>query len=825
MAGQRASEQAKDDADLDEDETLDMRRKLKAHIQVLQLKRKALSVGERRAADAAVLTLHRAARQTASRVRPDAFPLRDVEFKADEDTQKACEVEDQSDPNAANAILDCIFRETAPGPCADTVAQVPDEPGRDDHAVADLPGTRKLVEGMASASPMDRLPPINEGDPYSLPFREGARFHWKSGTKQWGATLDPRRMAKEDAQDLRRLLYKELRLGSIRVASSSAAASLLTPVFVVRSESGKLRLVHDLRPLNARLRATKVRYESVRDAVAMRERFAMKLDLAAAFKHVAVDGEAERAMAFRIGDAVVRWTRLPFGMTHSPEAFQAALAPVVERLRKEGIRMVVYVDDLLVAARDAAKLDEAAQRVISALRQAGWRVAPDKVQPWAHDRIVFLGVLVDLQEEKPRMRVAPSKAEKLAAMARRELGRERSTLSALQKVAGLLAFFLMAVPTVGLAWRSILGATTEAQGLPGRHVWVRGGLRAELEFWAKWAPSLPFWPSPPPCAPNSPGDIGLATDASADGAGAVWWTAGGQVPDLAAWTSGSDPDIPGFRCRAFKLPDEVKDEASATRELFALEKAITDRFGPVPTPPDSAGAGAGSSDPVPTQWIGPPTSSPARPARVIRWFSDSTAAVAALSNWRSGSPAVTRALRSVLALCYHHALTVAPQWVSRQLGWIPAADYLSRVIGRRAQAEWSLPPREFARVCGELRVQPTLDAYASRANAKCADFRSRFPEPGSSGDACSAPWPKASYAYPPWSQLGRGLDYWRDTAQKDDVLLLLAPLEALDALPPQGTVIVRSANLDPGVRLVDTNGRAAHAPPPPMRFVLLRRVG
>lgn len=794
-----------------------MRTRLKKHIEVLRLKRLALSDRERAAADAAILTLDRAARQQRAVREHDRFPLRDVQVRLPDEHAELC-LNDQSIPDNANRILSMIFGRHAPDDNVIPVTRVPEQPGPDDVAVAPLPGTRTLIEDLAKENPYARLEPPTGVRPYSLSYAAGKAPWWRSGTKQWGRTLNVARLDADDARELRALLFKEMCIGAIRVAPSSAGVRLITPVFVVRSAGGKLRLVHDLRPLNAMLRAATVRYEGVRDAIALRERVATRLDLACAFKHVPMDADASAMMAFRLDDAVFVWNRLPFGASWSPTTFQLALQPVLEALRKEGVRFIAYVDDIYVAAGDAAELDTAVQKVITRLRSTGWRVAPDKVFPWAHSTLTFLGLSIDV--EARRVRVPDGKAKKLERLAEAALAKTRMTLAELQKVTGLLSFFLQAVPTVGLAWRGMLGAQVEAGGLPGRHVWVRGALRDELFFWRENAASLPTWPSADLTGePNRPADLALATDASSDGLGGIWWTNGELVPDIASWTAGKN--IPGFTCRVFPLSPDEASESSATRELLALAAAIRDRFGPIPSPT--------SAQPIATfvpraaRHL-PPTTPP--PPTRIRWYSDSTAATAALSKWRSGSPTVTATLRLILALCNHHNIVIFPSWVSRDLGWLPAADYLSRVIGRRRQAEWSIPQGTFDRVCAEARVAPTLDAFASSTNAKCAAFRSRYPEKGSSGDAYSATWHRRTWAFPPFSQIPRALEHFSKQGHAGDLLLLAAPpseIPPASHLALANITLRRVLRLPAGTRLVDAQGQAAPPIDMDIRVFLLSR--
>ena len=77
---------------------------------------------------------------------------------------------------------------------------------------------------------------------------------------------------------------------------------------------------------------------------------------------------------------------LPFGWSYSPAIFQTALAdalaPTLDAVRRLGVAVVVYVDDVAVAADDPCLCVRAATMLMEAVRAAGWRVVRPRVDPW-----------------------------------------------------------------------------------------------------------------------------------------------------------------------------------------------------------------------------------------------------------------------------------------------------------------------------------------------------------------------------------------------------------------------------------------------------------
>ena len=711
--------------------------------------------------------------------------------------RRATDLRDASATDVQETLDGLLGIETRGSPQA--IAQVPLETEEDSVAGPPLPRTRAMAEALphtmrAGTKETVHLPWCKEGPPTHATRRD-------TTPRQWGPTLKTSTLSSDERTTLRKLLEKELRCGALSVEDPSEI-KVLTPVHVVRSgASSKPRLIHDLRPVNAWLRQPgRTNFERVRDALAIDVKWATKIDIMNAFKHVRVAETDRKWLAFAIDDVVFRWNTLPFGLSWSPLLFQEALRPAVDKLRAEGVKIVVYMDDLFVGADNPNELDEHTCRTLEILKNEGWTVAKDKVFPWAHPKLRFLGLLVDLEER--RLKVPKSKAKKLEDLCATALANpsNRIPLASLQKIVGLLAFFLAAANFVALAWRGLLGAMAEAEALPGRHVWIRGRLKQELEFWQTKATDLTE-------ATGVNIDVNrsavIVSDGSESGAGALVWDSRTEAPNLQKWAAGLFLLCDNPSLRSFALPTEALSHSSTDRELRALELTLRHLISENPT-----------------RWR----------SRTYFWYSDSTCAVAAISKWRSHSDQLTESLGRIWGICIDNSISIIPHWCSREFQWLPAADFLSRVVGRRAQAEWSVSDTTFDWIIDRLREpRPAIDAFASRANTKLPKFFSRFPEEGSLGPALAERWlPSAGtyWAFPPFSQVGETIGHWRRSPGTKMILLAPEDHPAVVAAWRNGDVL-RSAPFPAGHRLIDPNsGREApHGPTRRLRAFLIGHSG
>jgi hypothetical protein len=193
----------------------------------------------------------------------------------------------------------------------------------------------------------------------------------------------------------------------------------------------------------------------------------------------------------------------------------------------------------------------------------------------------------------------------------------------------------------------------------------------------------------------------------------------------------------------------------------------------------------------------------------VYWFSDSMSAVAAATKWRAKAPGLARELRDLLEDARRYGCRIVPRWVSRDLGWQPLADALSKLRWRRDSAEWSTPTEVFRQLCATAGWQPSIDLFASRGNNLTAMYCSEFPEQGAWTSAFARSWDGVrAWAFPPFSAAAAMLRHLCRASQAR--ILTLVPLGT--RVPPRLRVISRTAA--PVLRLVDAEGRPAPGPCP-----------
>lgn len=528
---------------------------------------------------------------------------------------------------------------------------------------------------------------------------------------------------------LARKTAEEVRTKAVEFADWDHVTVIL-PVFVVENEDGKQRIIYDGRALNAYLKkaAGSVSYESVRDALIHTATVGTKMDVASAFRHVLVTPEQQKLLGFVVEGRLMRYRTLPFGVSWSPALFVACLRPVVERLRRAGVRLVWYVDDFLIVAESVAELDAALARVLRELASHGWYASPDKTYCHAYSVIPFLGLrIVFADTGVTEMRVMDAMRRKIIRDIDAMLVSGTAALHVLQKVTGRISFLQIVIPEVGFARTGLDRAVAFATRTANRQAPTTGLFRQQLiAIRDLFAVAVLERRVTATDDLESPGrGVHVFSDASETGWGVLRIDPSGpfQVPPELR-----GPDVPPGDVKGWSAADEFthaeREQSSAAREILAMVYGII------------------ALDLRDT---------------AVMWHSDATAAVGAVRRWASPSPGVAAALRLLWQQVADRHLSISIQHVHRELSLMPAADWLSRVGWREAQAEWSFAEHDVATVTSAFRVTCDGDLFASRRNHRFPRFCSRFLEEGSRGDAFYQPWegPGCWWAFPPFSQRSR----------------------------------------------------------------------
>ncbi|XP_049451181.1 uncharacterized protein LOC125900323 [Epinephelus fuscoguttatus] len=177
-----------------------------------------------------------------------------------------------------------------------------------------------------------------------------------------------------------------------------STSSWNTPILPVEKQStGKYRMAHDLRRINAVVSTPTVPvpnpYTALTALLPSHQWFSC-IDLANAFFCLPLASHLRDIFSFTYGSTHLRYSRLPQGFILSPGIFNQVLKSQLMGLSlPDGVAIVQYVDDILIAAPDPASCLEATRSLLLRLSDCGFKVSRTKLQ-CCRQQVSFLGRVI-----------------------------------------------------------------------------------------------------------------------------------------------------------------------------------------------------------------------------------------------------------------------------------------------------------------------------------------------------------------------------------------------------------------------------------------------
>ena len=153
----------------------------------------------------------------------------------------------------------------------------------------------------------------------------------------------------------------------------------------------------NLRPLNQFLPYEHFKMEGihmVRDLLRKGD-FMVKIDLKDAYFTVPLCQEDQKFIRFMWEGTLYEFACLPFDLSSTSRVFTKIMKPVVALLRQLGIRMIIYLDDLLIMAQSQDLLNCHVSTVRNLLENLGFIINYLKSVLIPATQMEFLGILID----------------------------------------------------------------------------------------------------------------------------------------------------------------------------------------------------------------------------------------------------------------------------------------------------------------------------------------------------------------------------------------------------------------------------------------------
>lgn len=253
-----------------------------------------------------------------------------------------------------------------------------------------------------------------------------------------GGPLPSFRLDRECAEhwgEMEKVVQDYLERGVIKEVHPAGQSTY--PFFLIQ-QGEKLRPILDLRPLNKFIRYHHFKMEGIQVARTMiREQdWFCKIDLKDAYHSVSLSPRAKQHLGFKSKGRVYQFQVLPFGLTSAPRMFTKLMTAAVKPLREEGIRLVFYLDDILIMGRTEEETRSSMGRTVDVLKSLGFTINEKKSITTPTQEMTFLGMALDSRSMK--ISVPKEKIRKLKSELKKALAAKKLKMRKLAALAGLL---------------------------------------------------------------------------------------------------------------------------------------------------------------------------------------------------------------------------------------------------------------------------------------------------------------------------------------------------------------------------------------------------
>ncbi|KAK5881766.1 hypothetical protein CesoFtcFv8_022528 [Champsocephalus esox] len=155
------------------------------------------------------------------------------------------------------------------------------------------------------------------------------------------------------------------------------------------------------------------------------------IDLKDAYFHITIIPKHRKFLRFSFQGISYQYNRLSFGYSLAPRTFSKCVETALEPLRRGGMRVLFYLDDLLLLARSREEAALQTVQLVSHLSSLGFIINWEKSCPLPSQIIMYLGM--EFNSARMRARLSQRRVENLTALLRRVTpGRVVTALSVMQ---------------------------------------------------------------------------------------------------------------------------------------------------------------------------------------------------------------------------------------------------------------------------------------------------------------------------------------------------------------------------------------------------------
>lgn len=293
------------------------------------------------------------------------------------------------------------------------------------------------------------------GDPWVLDAIVGYQIPFKAEPSQ--VPRPPEGMFSKEQAALLREEVKSLLQKSAISPQRESIGGFYSTLFLVPKMGEQMRPVINLKCVNQWVEAPHFKMEGIatlQDLLRVGD-WMVKVDLKDAYFTIPLHPHHQQFLRFTVDRHCYQFTCLPFGLSCAPWIFTKVMKPLMTLLRGWGIRIIIYIDDmlLLVESRDTAM--QHLEVLLFLLETLRFVVKKEKSYLHPAQELEFLGLMVD--SKSFRLKLPSKKMVQIRKEAGQLQRKESVSARQLSQFLGKLNAASQALLVVPLFYRALQG--------------------------------------------------------------------------------------------------------------------------------------------------------------------------------------------------------------------------------------------------------------------------------------------------------------------------------------------------------------------------------